>query len=588
MKPQIRSWMRAFIPLLLYFSVWALIRPPFQTPDEYSHAYKAYSVSRTPWLAPDVWVAAYRRFVNPLAQDPVLNALSGHTVPFLSRSEIARLKGVGWPAAPGWAVEKQPSSAFNYPTLYYLPVFAIGQGATEILALTPYQSSFAYRLATVLLAALLWTWVYRVLRQETPHAVPVFLVVLLNPMLAFMSSGINPDAWLYPLSALAMLYSFRLFFTRDAGGWGTWASVSACALTKSAALLLYPTLAVLVGLLYFMRERTRLLRAAGWFALSALFVYLLFYAWAAPAAAALAAQGLKGISLSVGQFLARERFGFLWVSYWGNLGWLDYRLPDGYYSVLNYLLLGNLAWVLLHRRSWLEHPLAWYAASFAVVFSLGSFALEYRLLPITGWVLQGRYFLPVSLGFAMLAAHDGRLAKWALVIFLVVFNAAFMRQTVVRYYDGDWARLWSALPFTAAPGPSASSQRQLQIVPVMSVPAAVRLGAVDDVGVERNEVVIRGWAPFQDGVAGQVLTVHTDHAPSSQVLEVQRRPDVVAALRSHAYLKSGFSITLTYPDAAAAQQAAADPLCVTASDVRGTVFSLVSNNADCAVKPDGR
>lgn len=588
MKPQIRSWMRVFIPLLVYFSVWALIRPPFQTPDEFAHAYKAYSISRTPWLAPDVWVGAYRRFVNPLAQDPVLNALSGHTVPVLSRSEIARLKGVGWPAAPGWAVEKQPSSAFNYPGLYYLPVFAIGQGATEILALTPYQSTFAYRLATALLAALLWTWVYRVLRQETPHGVPVFLVVLLNPMLAFMSSGINPDALLYPLSALAMLYSYRLFFARDVGAWGTWASVSACALTKSAALLLYPTLAVLTGLLYFMRRRAGLLRAAGWFALSAIFVYLLFYAWAAPTVPALAAQGLKGISLSIGEFLARERFGFLWVSYWGNLGWLDYRLPDGYYSVLNYLLLANLAWVLLHRQKWLEQPLAWYAASFAVVFSLGTLALEYRLLPITGWVLQGRYFLPVSLGFAMLAAHDGRLAKWALILFLVVFNAAFMHQTVVRYYDGDWARLWSALPFTAAPGASASSQRKLRIVPVMSVPTAVRLGAVDDVGVHRNEVVIRGWAPFQDAIGAQVLTVHTGHAPLSDTLKMQRRPDVAAALRSSAYSDSGFSITLIYPDAAAAQKAAAGPLCVTASDARNTVFSLVAKNADCAVKPGGR
>lgn len=585
----IRSLIRIFFLVFVYFLIWAVIKPPFQAPDEFQHSFKAFSVTREPWLAQENPLDAHLRFINPLTHDPLLGSVPFHPEVTLEQHDIFLLKTQTWGHTGSWSVGKVPSSAFNYPSLYYLPVFALGQGVTELMSLTPYQSIFMYRFATAFLAAMLWTWVYLVLQRTTPYCNAVFLVVLLNPMLAFMSSSINPDAMLYPLSALTILYSFKLFFERDSIALAAWASISACALTKSTALVMYPTLAMLSGLIFFLRKQVYVLRTFSVVALSLLAVYALFYAWATPTSQALAAQNLKGLNLSVWEYLNQRTFWFLWESYWGNLGWLDYRLSDSFYSVLNWILVANLIWALWHWRKWLQHSFAWYALAFAAIYSAGTFAVEYRLLPVTGWVLQGRYFLPISLGFAMLLlAHEGRLVKWSLVIYLAVFNVAFMGQTVTRYYDGDWTRLWRALPFTAAIDSTASLRRELQTKPPARLPTATQQGFVDDIRIDRNKVMVRGWAPLQDHVAGQVITVHTQHMPLSLSLKVELRPDVAAALNNPAYARSGFLITLIYPDNTAAQKASSELLCVAATDEHGTVFLLASKNKECSDFADGK
>ena len=58
------------------------------------------------------------------------------------------------------------------------------------------------------MAALLWTAVYAALRRTTAtHSMAGWIVALavLNPMVVFLSSGVNPDAVSFPLSTLAIL-----------------------------------------------------------------------------------------------------------------------------------------------------------------------------------------------------------------------------------------------------------------------------------------------------------------------------------------------------------------------------------------------
>ena len=53
----------------------------------------------------------------------------------------------------------------SYPTLYYWPVFILGEAVTRGLHLTPYQSTYAYRIVSAALAAMLWGAVYVVMRR---------------------------------------------------------------------------------------------------------------------------------------------------------------------------------------------------------------------------------------------------------------------------------------------------------------------------------------------------------------------------------------------------------------------------------------
>jgi hypothetical protein len=69
----------------------------------------------------------------------------------------------------------------------------------------------------------------------------------------------------------------------------------------------------------------------------------------------------------------------------------------------------------------------------------------------TAYILQGRYFLPVALGFLLVTCHGVRVLRRAFIVVLVAFNLYAMHLSTVRYYAGDWSAIWRALPFAASP-----------------------------------------------------------------------------------------------------------------------------------------
>jgi hypothetical protein len=71
---------------------------------------------------------------------------------------------------------------------------------------------------------------------------------------------------------------------------------------------------------------------------------------------------------------------------------------------------------------------------------------EYWYLPTAGYNFQGRHLLPVSIGLAGLVLHSHRPAVWTLLGWLGLMNLLLIHETIVRYFDGDWGRLWASLP----------------------------------------------------------------------------------------------------------------------------------------------
>ena len=157
--------------------VWALLRPPYQTPDEVQHHLRATAVLRHPWTAGAGEWSLDPRFTNPLAlwTPASLDKLFFDTGERLTLAEIAALERVPWPADDARpAPEMYRRAIASYPTLYYWAVFVPGETLTRVLHLTPYQSSYAYRIVSAALAAMLWAAVYvvmrRVLSQPTSDA----------------------------------------------------------------------------------------------------------------------------------------------------------------------------------------------------------------------------------------------------------------------------------------------------------------------------------------------------------------------------------------------------------------------------------
>jgi hypothetical protein len=111
-----------------------------------------------------------------------------------------------------------------------------------------------------------------------------------------------------------------------------------------------------------------------------------------------------------------------------------------------------LAWAGV-RRDRERTRLLVFALAFAGAYAGGIVALEllFVLQGKSGFNLQGRYFLPASLGVCLLALGHGR--RWAqalLLAYLLAFNLASFRLTATRYYEHGFADALEALPF--APG----------------------------------------------------------------------------------------------------------------------------------------
>jgi hypothetical protein len=437
--------------LFIYFNLWALARPPYQTPDEVQHHMRTSSVLREPWLArPGAWEID-SRFVNPLARwaPPALDKLFFDPTQRLSRGDLRLLKDVEWlaPSARPPA-ETYERAIASYPTIYYLALFTIAEPLTHVLHLTPYDSTFAYRSVTAGLAALLWTLVFVTLRRlpETrEHAGAIVALLVLNPMTGFMSSGINVDAANIPLAVLASLLFWRTLSTGE-DQWWTLAALVATAWTKPSGLQLFGALmlASVALWLFGLLTAARVKLAALTLARAALLSWCGFYAWSPPRfLGGLPAQDTVATYLAHRWTMAPET----WVTYWGKLGWLEYTAaPIWYLFLLAAVVLGAACAIWRPRPSG-SRAFMLFGVTLLAAFVAETLAGEFAYLPLAGYVLQGRHLLPASLGLAVLVMHRVTAARVALIALLVVLNVLLVQATVDRYYNGQWKLAVYALPF---------------------------------------------------------------------------------------------------------------------------------------------
>lgn len=450
--PAVATWHTAgvLVGLVAYFSVWSLMRPPLHTPDETSHLRKAYSTAGDPWIARGHVVSLPARTANPfvMAVPDDLERLFFRPDQKLSAADIARLKATPWPAAGEDATVAIGTQAWSYPPLYYLATFALGELGTRWLSLSPYQSIYWYRFVTALLAALGWTGVWVALgtiREARAHRPAMFSFLVANPMLAFMSSGVNADAVHVPLVVLSATLVCRVLCTGTGHLWA-FAALLAVMLTKPSGPVALLALAVTVALHAALgwSDRRRSLEAILPIARAGAAAWAVYYLWSAPQLYGQpSADGLRAFLQT-----RLERLPEVWVMFWGSLGWLDYTAPAPLYVLVTVALAANLAYLVWSRRREPRHLFVRFAVAFALCYAGGVIAGEYAYLRVAGYMLQGRYLLPASLGLAVAVAHTWRPGRYTLLGAIALLNAVLLRESVVRYYASDWTVWWASLPWT--------------------------------------------------------------------------------------------------------------------------------------------
>lgn len=440
--------------VFVYFAAWALLRPPLQTPDEPQHLMKATSILLQPWQSAPGRFDLDPRFLNPLAHETphALDKLFFKPYNALTSSEIEGLRRVRWPAtdaAPG-ALKPYERAIASYPSLYYLAVFTVAQPIVHLLGLSPYQAIYAYRLTTAAFAAGIWALVWVVL-SRTPElsalAPALFAFVLVNPMLAFISSGVTPDAVNDALCHLALLLLWRLA-TRGESALAAGVVLCAAALTKPSGLQFAGVAIAVLALLAVTGriDRRKAARAAAVAAGAGLVAVATFYAWTPPL---FMAGGPSNDTFRQFAITRLREAGVMWRMFWGQLGWIDYSIPGIWFALVAVAIAANAAGVVWRPRR--PSAPAWYLAGTFVLFAAVTFAGEYRYLPVAGYTFQGRYLLPVAMGLGSVMWHEAALLRRLLLASIIVINVLLAHETAKRYYVDRWAGVWQALPF--APGP---------------------------------------------------------------------------------------------------------------------------------------
>jgi hypothetical protein len=434
----------------IYLGIWALLKAPQQGTDEPQHLLRAASVLLQPWATrtPN-WLTLDPRFLNPfvLFTPGEIGNLFYNRNDHLSYEQVARVKGITWDATPPSPALSPHTPLATYPTGYYLPVFLLAEATTKALELSPYQNTYAYRAWTVVLAGFLWLAVFRTL-LVTPcvqrRATLLFAFLLLNPMLAFASSGCTPDAVNVPLATLGVLLTYRTLVT-GRHGWRATLALIGCGLTKPSILLIFASLPLPTLLLWRSKAipRRHLIVAGIAVARAATILFCVFYAWSPPRF--LAGTPAK-VTLDVYAKQYWSRLPDIWISYWGRLGWLDYELAPPWYTALFVLALLS-ACVALYRTKDDSRSFSAFAALFGVCYFTCMTIGEYWYLPMAGYNFQGRHLLPACVGLAGLVIHDSRFTRWSLVGMLGLLNVMLMHESIVRYFGGDWGVFRASLPW---------------------------------------------------------------------------------------------------------------------------------------------
>jgi hypothetical protein len=401
-----RGARRGFTAALFAFffcvlALWALATPPWGSPDEIAHGYRAVSAAHGEIYVPPVAAQNGSGGYVDVPAGLEVNAHSAACYAFHADITADCLKA---PTADETEV-RVPSSAARYHPPYYLVV------GFPTLFLSPTVELYAMRFVSVLLSAWMLAWaVSTVAWSRRPRLALGVWVLGLTPMVLFLGSVVNPNGLEITAAAAVWANAIALMRTDDP-------PVRKVALRRTAIaaavmvvmrtispfwLLLALGFAALVAVPGLRRRlwRRDVLPWAGLVAVAGVFSVV----WTVVSQALLLGQLATPTHLSLLSRLdkAFQRQTSIWREYWGNFGWLD--TPLHHVMVTRWLVAGFFALALMLLLS------RWRARLGLVLLGVAVFGLpiviEANDYNTAGPFWQERYSLPLAIGVVAVVAAE--------------------------------------------------------------------------------------------------------------------------------------------------------------------------------------
>lgn len=420
---------------------WALLVPPWQSPDEPEHFAYAQSIATRLALP-----GAAHRLLFSLAQSTADNAVGAGREAFYPAAVPpswshgdAHAYARALAGHPSTSDGGGPNSAAANPPLFYLYSAAAYLAAAG--GSNAFDQLYAMRVWNVLLLAATVTAAWLLAgevfgRRRGPQLVCAAVSGLI-PAETFVSTSVNPDALMVALWASALWLGTRVITRRGerrdmiALGLVTAAAV----LTKATSYALVPPALLALALGWLRWPRGQRPRVVSFFAPPVLALVAPIIGWLA-LALALGRSAVNTIHGTPGPhpFRVKQFLDYLWQFYlpklgfmsrfretaqlplydvwiregWGVFGWRDVAMVDWVYTVLTVVsaVVAVVAGAIVARlRGRLRASLLAFYGATVLVLLAGLHVTDYRAINAgQPAVLQGRYLLPVVPLFGLAVA----------------------------------------------------------------------------------------------------------------------------------------------------------------------------------------
>lgn len=409
------GWLVAALLLLTLARglVWTVATPPWQAPDEPSHASYAEHLREhpSPFAGRVFFSVGLRESLTQAQLEDISHV--GEYSGVLAQGELAARRHAIESISDKDAGTRSwfEAAAGGYPPTYYL------LGGTAMRLVDAAGGSYLAQIQSLRILSVLLTTIALALQigvlQELlgrgMRAIAGGAIIALMPMYAHIFSSFNPDVLMAVWFSGALWAS--LVITRRGASIGPVAGLVGCVafglVTKPTAFAMVP-LALLVAVIVLVRnrgERSRRRRAvlAAVAAVAAVTPLVIFTRLDDPigTASELASTGTRSLSIDAIRSYANafmDMFMKLYhTSFWGSFGWLDTPFrPELYRSFLFLAIVafaGLIVRVVVRRRI----PLRWVVA-LTPALALGALlvAIEFTTFSSgSGMFIQGRYLYPV-------------------------------------------------------------------------------------------------------------------------------------------------------------------------------------------------
>lgn len=447
---------RTFVWLAAIFgTVFIFITPPFQTPDENRHYYRAYQVSEGTLFA----VKTDQRLGGYLPEE-----VRDCVLPFLELRGAEELKmnadtlwnGIFWQGSEKRVFVDFPASA-AYTPVSYIPS-AIGIALGRLFDAPPIVGLYVARLMTLLC----WILALFLAIRITPVFKWLFVALALLPMSIFINGSLNADMMTNALAFLFIAFVFKQAFSDEKQTTREFGVLVLLIVLLASAKLLYAPLVLLFLLIplknyaskmqFFLRFGGISLLALGTMILWTKvqgntyipyneynleyrdYVNLMACSTVAEQMQYALENGTYIFELfgnSLTKFFSRYTEGYI-----GNFGWLEVPLP----RALSIVMYAFLFFVTFSQETTFRLRISQrliFVGTGLLVFLLIVFS-QYLIWNCKGDALitnlQGRYFIPIfPLFFFAMAWNKERFLKWVPTTVITFSFAALLISKVVIY-----------------------------------------------------------------------------------------------------------------------------------------------------------